>query len=124
MLRAFVKKVESEVRGVEGFGEEVAHLRGFGPAFEVGEDDRDVAAEFPDHLTAGTAGGSESLGVGDDDDSVEAAFAFAEGFENGDAFGADGESVGGVFYVAAAENAAGGGAQSGAYAKVGVRGVS
>jgi hypothetical protein len=51
-------------------------------------------------LTASAAGRSERFGVGDDGDGVETAFTFADGFEDGDAFGADGESVGRVFDVA------------------------
>lgn len=103
--------------------EKIAHLDRFGLAFEVREDYRNVAAEFPDELAAGAAGRSECVCVGDNGDGVEAAFAFAESFENRDTFGADGETVGGIFYVAAAEDAAGGGAERGAYAEVGVGSV-
>ena len=53
----------------------------------------------------------------------KAALAFADGFEDGDALGADGEAVGGVFDIATAENSAGSGAERGANAKIGVRRV-
>src|SRR3954462_10641961 len=116
--------MNSEVGGVERLGKKLTHLDLLGFAFEVREDDRNVAAEFPAKLAAGTAGCREGVGVRDDYDGVEAAFTFADGFEDGDAFGANSEAVGGVLYIAAAEDAAGGGAESGAYAEVGVWGVS
>src|SRR5215471_14464169 len=100
----------SQVGRVEGFGKKIAHWDGFHFAFEIGEDDGDVAAEFPDDLAAGAARRSERIGVGDDGDGVEAAFAFANSLENSDTFRADGKPVGSVFNIAAAENAARGSA--------------
>ena len=94
-------------------------MDGFGFAFEIAEDYRDVAAKFPDDLAAGAAGGRERVGVGRNGDGVEAAFAFADGFEDGDALGANGETVGGVFDVATAEDAARVGADSGADTEIG-----
>jgi len=40
------------------------------------------------------AGRREGIGVSDDGNSIEPASAFADGFENGDALGANGEAVG------------------------------
>src|SRR6266851_4422855 len=47
--------------------------------------------------------------------------AFADGFEYGDALGANGEAIGSVLDVATAKNSSGGSAQRGANAKIGVR---
>ena len=108
----------SEVRRVKRFREKDLHLDDFHFALEIGEDHGNVAAEFPDELAAGAARGSESIGVSDDGNGVEAALAFADGFENGDAFGANGEAVGGIFDVATAEDSAGSGVKGGANAKI------
>jgi hypothetical protein len=110
-----------EVGGVEGFGEEVAHLDDFGFALEIGQDNGDVAAEFPDELAAGAAGWSQGVGVGNHRDGIEAALTFAERFEDGDAFGANGQAVGGVFDVATAEDAPRSGAESGTDTEIGKR---
>src|SRR6266849_5518501 len=53
--------------------------------------------------------------------SIEAALTFADGFEYGDALGANGEAIGSVLDVATAKNSSGGSAQRGANAKIGVR---
>jgi hypothetical protein len=76
---------------------------------EVGQDHGNVAAEFPNDLTACTAGRSECIGVGDDGDGVEfmRAFAFGNGFEDGDALGAKSEAVTSVFDIAARKDTAG-----------------
>src|SRR5262245_5897101 len=92
-----------QARGVEGLGEEVVHCDGFSFALEVGQDDRNVAAELPDQLATGATGRGERVGIGDNRDGVEAALAFADGFEDGHSLGANREPVGGVFYVAASE---------------------
>jgi hypothetical protein len=113
-----------EIGRVERLGEEIAHLELLGFAFEIGKDYRDVAAKFPDELAAGTARWSEGVGVGDDGDSVEAALALADGFEDGHALSADGEAIGGVLDVAAAEDSARCSAQCGADTEVGVWSVS
>src|SRR5215813_3795326 len=103
---------------VERLGEKTVHGDDFGFAFEIGENHRDVATEFPDELTTCAAGSGQRVGVGDNGDGIKAAFAFADGFEDGHTFGAHGETVSGVFDVAAAEDAAGSGSQGCAYAKV------
>ncbi len=105
------------MRGVEGAREKIQGALAFDFAVKIGEDDRNVAAKFPDDLAASAAGRGEGVCVGDDGDGVEVVFSFGDGFENGDAFGAEGESVGGVFDVASGEDAAGFGAHGGADAK-------
>jgi len=47
--------------------------------------------------------------------------AFADSFEDGDAFGTNGETVSGVLNVASAKNSSGSGAKRGAHAKIRVR---
>src|SRR5262249_27618601 len=57
-------------------------------------------------------------------DSVEAAFAFAHGFEDGRALGAKGEAIGGVLHVAASKDSPGLGAHRRSHTKIGIRRVS
>src|SRR5260370_24600633 len=52
---------------------------------------------------------------------VEDALVVADGFEDGNAFGANREDVSGVFDVAQAKDSAGSRAKSGAYAEIGIR---
>ena len=99
-------------------------MQDFGFTFEVAEDHRNVAAEFPDQLATGAAGWRQNVGVGDNGDGVEAALAFADGLEDGGAFGADGQAIGSIFHVTAAEDAAGCGAKGGADSKIGVGSMS
>src|SRR4029077_4418646 len=56
----------SEAGTVKGFGKEIAHLQHFHLALEVGKDDGDVAAKFPDELAASATGRRELVGVGYD----------------------------------------------------------
>jgi hypothetical protein len=95
----------------------------FGFSLQVRKYDGYVTAKFPDELTTSSARRRECVGVGDNRDRVEAAFAFADCFEDCDAFGANGQPVGCVFNVASAEDATGRGAKCGADAKVRVGGV-
>ena len=113
------------MRGVEGAREQVQRAFAFDSAVKIGEDYGDVAAKFPDDLAARAAGRRERIRVGDDSDGVEfmRAFAFGESLENGDAFGAKGEAVAGVFDVAARKDASGFCADGGTDAKMGERGV-
>jgi len=99
----------SEAGSVKGLGKKSAHLDHFHFAFEVGKDHRDVATEFPDELAARAAGRGQRFGVGHYGNGVETALAFADGFEDRDAFGADGQSIRGVFDVAPAKDSAGSG---------------
>src|SRR5690348_10930600 len=94
---SYRKERISEARGVEGFGKKIRHANGFRLTFEIGEDDGDIAAKLPNELAASAAGRGQRVRVGDDSNRIEAAFAFADGFENGHALGADGEPVRGVF---------------------------
>src|SRR5260370_34296988 len=106
---------------MEGFGKEISHLNGLGLALEVRHNYGNIAAEFPDQLAAGAAGRCKSIGIRDHGNGVEAALPFADGFEDGDAFGAHSEAVSGVLNIASAEDSAGRGTQRGAHAKVRVR---
>src|ERR1700722_1001561 len=95
----------------------------FGFSLQVRKHNRHVAAKFPNQLTAGSAGRSECVGIGDHSDCVETAFALADRFEDRDAFGTDGEAVRRVFDVAAAEDSSGSGAKCGADAEIRISGV-
>src|SRR5881628_3356504 len=65
---------------------EVVRALGF---LEVAEHDLEVAAELPENLTAGSAGGRWQLRVGDDRDAREGAVAFRHRLEHRHALGAD-----------------------------------
>src|SRR5262249_5293545 len=105
-----------------GFRKEVFQLVDFGFAARIHEGDFDIAAKLPEDLAARAARRSEAIGIGGDGDAAELADAFADGFEDGDALGADGEAVGGVFDVAAGVDAAFGVFQGGADLEVRIRG--
>lgn len=90
-------------------------------AVQIGKNDGNVAAKFPNDLATGAAGRCKHICVGDDTDSVEFAFAFGNGFENGDTFGADGEPITRVFNIAAGKDAPRPGAHGGTDAKTGER---
>ena len=79
----------------------MVHRNRFCFSVKVGHHHRDVTAKFPDKLAAGAARRSQRVGIGNNGDGGEAAFAFADGFEDGGAFGADSQAVSGVFDVAA-----------------------
>jgi len=74
-------------------------------------------------LAARAAGWCHRVGVGDHRNSIEAALAFADSFEDGDALGANCEAVGRVFDVAAAEDSPGSSSEGSADSKVGIRRV-
>jgi len=100
---------------------EVLHLHDLHSALQIRHDHGDVAAKFPDQLAASAARRREGISVSDYGNSVEPALAFADGFENGDALGANGEAVGSVLDVAAAKDSPRSGTKRRANAKVGVR---
>ena len=99
--------VPLQERSVEGAGEQRPESQGFGLSVQVCEHQFDVAAELPEDLAAGSAGRRQYVRIGDYGHSDEVAGAFRDGLEDGDAFGANGQAVGGVFDIAAGENAAG-----------------
>src|SRR5215210_132491 len=86
--------------------EQLLHLERLGVAAQVGEDDRDVAAELPDDLAARAARRRQTLGVHDDAEALELALALRERLPDGDALGADGLLVGRALDVAAGVDAA------------------
>src|SRR6266849_4322656 len=109
------------MRGIERLREQISHLEDFGLAFEIRHDHGNVAAKFPNQLAAGSARRRKSIGIRHHGNGLEPALAFTDGLEDGDAFGANGEAIGGVFNVAPAKNSAGSGAERGPHAKIGVR---
>src|SRR5712692_8450356 len=111
----------SQVGGIKRPRKKAAHLDHFGFAFQVCQNHGNVTAEFPDQLAACSAGWREDVRVGDHGNGIEAAFAFAHGFENRNALRANRQAIGRVLHVAAAENSAGGGADGRADAKIRVR---
>src|SRR5438445_4053903 len=125
MLPAFANfpftVVLSQVRGIKRLGKEIFHLNDFYFTFQIRHNHGNVAATFPDQLAASAAGRRQHIGVGYHGNGVEAALAFADGFENGDALGAHGEAISGILDVAAAKNPSGGGAKRGANTKIRVR---
>src|SRR6266478_6433607 len=92
-----------QIGGIKRFRKQLAHGDDFGFALQIREDHRHVPAKFPDQLAAGTAGRRKRIRVRHHGDGVEAALSFADRFENGDAFSANGEAVRGVFDVAASK---------------------
>src|SRR5262249_38653847 len=80
---------------IEGSRKEVAHLDDLRFAFQVGEDDGNVAAEFPDDLPAYAARRRKFFGIGNDCYMFDFSFAFGDGFPDSDAFGANGKAVAG-----------------------------
>src|SRR5712692_3835658 len=109
---------DSEIRGIKWLGKQIPHAKHLSLSLEIRQDYWHVAAEFPDELAASATGGRQCVGVSDHGDGVEAAFAFADGFEDGNALGADGESVRGVLYIAAAENSTGRSAHRCSHSKI------
>lgn len=89
-------------------------------SFQVRKNYFRVSAEFPKDLAACPTGGCKRIGVRHHSDRIESAFAFGDGLENGDALGAQRQSVGRIFHVAARENAARFRAQRSAHAKIGI----
>lgn len=93
-------------RRIEGAGENLVQRERFLLAGEVGEDQFRIGAKFPKDLAASAAGRRECAGIGDDGDTFQFGGAFGDGFEDGEALGADGEPVGGALDIAAGEHAA------------------
>jgi hypothetical protein len=107
-----------QIGRIEWFREQIAHLKGLGFALQIRENYRDIAAEFPDDLPAGTARRREGIRVGHDGDGVEPAFALADCFEDRSAFGADRQAVTGIFDVAPAEDSSRNSSKRGADAEI------
>ena len=86
---------------VEREGQEILQL--MLPFFflEVGEQDLEIAAEFPENLAARAARRGRRGRVGDDGDAGEGAMALRQRLEHGHPFRANREAVGGVLDVAA-----------------------
>jgi hypothetical protein len=87
-------------------------------AVQVGENDFNVAAKFPNNLAARATGRRQDVRIGDHGNCVEAVLAFGNSLENSHTLGADGQTVGGILNIAAGEDAPGGRSYGGAYAKI------
>src|ERR1043166_2559985 len=90
---------------------------------EIGEDDFEIAAKFPQDLPARTAWRGERGRVGDDRDGREDAMAFRDRLEHRDAFRADRQAVGGVLDVAAGDDRTVGGFERRTDLEIGESGV-
>src|SRR5678815_4216450 len=71
---------------------------------QIGEDDFEVATEFPQDLPTRAAGWRWRDRVRDDSDARELAMSLGERFEHRHAFGADREPVGRVLDIAAGDD--------------------
>src|ERR1035437_3659487 len=92
-VRACARPV-SQKRLIERLWEQSRHSMHFDSPLQVCEDYFRIPAEFPDNLPARPARRRERLRVRHDSDGVESAFAFGDGLENRDAFGAQRQAVG------------------------------
>lgn len=101
--------------------QQFAHLDGFGFAVQVGEGDRNIAAEFPDYLAADSAGRRQFFRIGDDRDLRDFPFAFRDGFPDRHAFGANRQTVARRFDVAARKNLAAFGFDGRSDLEIGIR---
>ncbi len=79
--------------------------------------------KLPENLAAGAARRGQFVSVGGHRDTPELARAFGDGLEDGDAFGANGQTVSSVLDVAAGEDPAVLGFNCGAHAEFGKRSV-
>src|SRR5216684_3061397 len=82
-----------ETGRIEGFGKKVAHLHHLHFPFKVGQNHRNIAAKFPNELPARAARRGQRFGIRDHRDGLEAAFALAHGFENGQTLGANRQTI-------------------------------
>lgn len=98
-------------------------MHSFGLAVKIGEDNRNIAAEFPYDLAADAAWGREFFGIDDDGDAGETLLAAGNSFPNGDAFGANRKAVAGGFDITADIYLAAFGLDRGTDLEIGVRSV-
>src|SRR5579864_4318859 len=113
----------SQVGRIKRLRKKIAHLKRLRFAFQICQNHGNIAAKFPDQLAASAAWRRKRVCISYHGDGVKVTLAFAHGFENCNALGANRQSVGGVFDVAAAEDSARGGVQRGSNAKIRVRRV-
>src|ERR1700692_1715813 len=66
---------------------------------QIGEGDFDVAAELPKDLPACAAGRREGFRIGHHGDACETPRPLRDGLEDGNAFGTEGQTVGGVLDI-------------------------
>ncbi len=81
------------VGGIKRFRKQFTHRDDFGFAFQIRQNYRNVAAKLPNQLAARATRRCELIRVRNHGDGVKAALAFADGFENGDAFSTNGEAI-------------------------------
>ena len=113
----------SQPRLVEAIGQQLLQGEVLGLPLAVEADDLHLGGELLHHLSAGAAGDAVVLALPGDDDAFEIPMALADGLEDGGAFGADGETVGGVFNVAAGEHRAVAALQRRTHGKMGIGAV-
>ncbi len=80
---------------------------GFGLAARIDEQDFDVAAQFPQNLSAGATGRRECIGIRRDGEPAEGACALGNRLEDRYALGAERQAVTSVLDIAAGVEAAG-----------------
>ena len=73
-------------------------------AIQIGKNDLQIAGKLPQNLPARTAWWGGCFRRGDDDHASELAVSLRERLEDGDALGADGQAIRGVFDVAASDD--------------------
>ena len=73
-------------------------------AIQIGKNDLQIAGKLPQNLPARTAWWGGCFRRGDDNHASELAVSFRERLEDGDALGADGQAIRGVFDVAASDD--------------------
>ena len=110
----------SQPRLVETIGQQLLQGEVLGLPLAVEADDLHLGGELLHYLPAGAAGDAVVLALPSDDDAFEIPMALADGLEDGGAFGTDGETVGGVFNVAAGEHRAVAALQGGAHREMGI----
>ena len=81
-------------------------MYGFGFAVEIGEDDWDITAKFPDDLTTNAARWRQGFGLGDHGVAFYFALALRDGVPHGDTLGAHREPVARRFDIAADDDLA------------------
>src|SRR5947209_8117670 len=119
---AEAKSKKLQIRNIEWLREQIFQTIRFGLAVQIDQHDFDVAAEFPQNLTAGAARWSKDIRIGRNRGAAELADTLGNGFKHRHALGADGESVGGILHVAAGVNASFGVFDGRAHLKPGIRG--
>src|SRR5262245_42664484 len=89
-----------------------------GLPIQVGKNNLEVSAEFPEDLSTRTAWWCRRLGIRDNGDATELPMPLGDRFEHGDAFGTDRQTVSRVLDVASRDHRAVDGLERGPDEKV------